>query len=113
MVLLKIRVIWHGIPCRLASSSQRFERQVLCSSSGLGSPRRIVMLEARVYYVGVAGEGSIWPEKALQSLKTLVTTKRHCFTSRKTWVLALHTAVHEVSSVHRVSLSYPYVASRN
>jgi hypothetical protein len=33
------------------------------------------MFEARLYYEGMAGEGSKWPEKtALQSLKTLVTT---------------------------------------
>jgi len=39
------------------------------------------MLEVSVYYVGMAGEGTVWPEKALQSLKTLVTiyqtTPRH------------------------------------
>jgi len=31
------------------------------------------MLESHVYYVDMAGGVTVWPEKALQSLKTFVT----------------------------------------
>jgi len=44
------------------------------------------MLEASAYYVGMAWEGSIRPEEALQSLKTLVIvhqTTPHYFCTEK------------------------------
>jgi hypothetical protein len=60
VVSLKILVIWHVIPCHLASNFQHFEGQY-CIHQGLSSQRKIDVLQARVYYVGMNGEGSKWP----------------------------------------------------